>query len=174
MVRSSTPSTAMLIVALLAAAATIGHDASAGERHKRYFVEFRARPGTLLGHTYVVYGRLDRYGRMHDIRYAGLYPRTDGKAFVLVSPRAKIRGGVEADIRQPAAVVYRKQLTASEFARMRVAIQRVRATEHYWHLVFYNCNDFAIEVAESLGLVYPPGLLFPQTFVATLRALNEG
>jgi hypothetical protein len=48
----------------------------------------------------------------------------------------------------------------------------MQATEHRWHALFFNCNDFAIEIAEALKLWRPPSLLPPDVWVASLRAMN--
>jgi hypothetical protein len=39
-----------------------------------YFIDFRARPSTYIGHTYIVYGRIDASGRLIETHYAGLIP----------------------------------------------------------------------------------------------------
>jgi hypothetical protein len=50
--------------------------------------------------------------------------------------------------------------------------RRVGATEHQWHLLFYNCNNFAIEVVQWLGLRAPSAMLLPRAFIDELRDLN--
>ena len=37
-------------------------------------------------------------------------------------------------------------------ARLKASVRHIRSTEHYWHLLFFNCNDFAVEVARWIGL----------------------
>jgi hypothetical protein len=50
----------------------------------------------------------------------------------------------------------------------------MRATEHRWHAMFFNCNDFSIAVADAVGLRRPPSLMPPQAWIAGLRAMNGG
>jgi hypothetical protein len=64
-------------------------------------------------------------------------------------------------------------LTAAEFNRVGRAVRLLKANERQWHLIFYNCNDFAIEIAEALGMRRPPSLLPPSVWVGSLRLLNE-
>src|ERR1043166_4314985 len=55
----------LLLLAMLAAGGAEPAMASGGAG-ERYFIEFRARPGPFIGHTYVVYGRADADGRILD------------------------------------------------------------------------------------------------------------
>ena len=73
----------------------------------------------------------------------------------------------------PTTELYRRQLTAVEYDRVGRAVRLLKAHQHRWHLIFYNCNDFAIEVAEAIGLWRPPSLLPPSVWVRSLRNLNE-
>ncbi len=163
-----------LIIAAVCCAVLIAGVANPAVAGERYFIDFRARPGVMLGHTFIVYGRLDTDGRAIDVQYAGLYPKDGGKGSFLIAPRAPIRGGVAEDFKQPASISYRRRLTATEFARLTATIRRVQQTEPYWHLLFFNCNDFITEVADALGMLRPPSLMLPRDFVAALRELNGG
>jgi hypothetical protein len=143
--------------------------ASAAER---YFIEFRARSGHYIGHTYIVYGRTDASGRMRDQRYAGLIPGADAMAGLIVPVAASVRGGRD-DARQKPIAVYRRELSAAEYVRVSRAVGMLRHDEREWHLLFQNCNEFGIMVAESLGLRRPPPLMPPSMWVGLLRALNR-
>jgi hypothetical protein len=55
---------------------------------------------------------------------------------------------------------------------MRAAIRHQRTIDRQWSLLLFNCNDFAGEIAEALGLRRPPGAMLPNMFVASLRLLN--
>ena len=73
------------------------------------------------------------------------------------SPRSARRSANTRTIcgcQQP--TIYRREITAAEFARVSRAVRMLKATQRQWHLIFYNCNDFAIEIAEALGLRRPP------------------
>jgi hypothetical protein len=146
---------------------------AAGER---YFIDFRSRPGHFLGHTFIVYGRLNAQGQPLTIRYAGMYPQEDpstGLPLASVFPGPGSIQVVKEDLTQAPSNSYRRHLSAAEYARLDFAVRQLRATEHRWHLLFYNCNDFAIDIARRLGLHAPSSWLLPMDFVAILRALNE-
>jgi hypothetical protein len=159
-------------VALWVFLLTVAACSSAFAGEPRYFIEFRARNSTYIGHTYVSYFRTDANGRVLETNDAGLVPEEDVWNGVFSPIRASIRR-YKDDARLPITVAYRRQLTAEEFARVGRAVRLLRAHEKSWHLIFYNCNDFAIEIAEALGLWRPPSLLPPSVWVGTLRLLNE-
>ena len=139
-----------------------------------YFVDFRARRGAVFGHTFIAYGRLGAHGELLGVEYAGNYP-ADGQRGLIVGsviPVRTIIGPVKDDLSDPATIIYRRKLTAAQFARLKAAVRYVRATEHYWHLVFFNCNDIAVEATKSIGLLSPSPWLIPHAYVAALRAMN--
>lgn len=142
---------------------------SAGER---YFIDFRARQSTYIGHTYIVYFRVGADGRVAEEHHEGLIPEEDVWNGLFSPIRATIRK-YKDDTRLPVTDIYRRELTAAEFVRVGRAVRMLRATQRRWHLIFYNCNDFAIEIAEALGLRRPPSLMPPNVWVSTMRALNE-
>jgi len=51
--------------------------------------------------------------------------------------------------------------------------RHLRKTEHSWHLMFFNCNDLAVEVARWIGLRSPPSWMVPHAYVTVLRELND-
>jgi hypothetical protein len=138
---------------------------------ERYFVDFRARPSTYIGHSFIVYGRMDSGGRVTDARYAGLIPEVDAWRGLVFPAQGSVRGYVD-DTRLTPTIIYRRYLTAGEFSRVAARVRLLQATQHQWHALFFNCNDFAIEIAETLGMRRPPSLMPPHIWVATLRALN--
>lgn len=142
----------------------------------QHFVDFRARPGHLFGHIIVVYGRLNDRGRPIEVHYAGLYP-TDGQTGLIVGSVLPVDASVRAvkeDISEAASVVYRRRLTLTQYRRLIEAVRRERALETRWHMLFFNCNDFGVRIAKSLGLRAPPTLMLPHAFVIALRWLNQG
>jgi hypothetical protein len=139
---------------------------------ERYFIEFRARPGAFIGHTYVAYGRTSAAGRILDQHYAGLLP--DGNAWEgLLGPIPASVREYKADAKAKPDTVYRRPLSAGEYAMVSRAVRFLRNNERELHVVFQNCNDFGIVLAEALGLRRPPSLMPPSVWVSTLRALNE-
>lgn len=140
----------------------------------QYFIDFRARGGGILGHTYIVYGRLDARGRAVEINHAGLNP-DDAYGNSPILAVALVPGQISLkreDPKKPTVAVYRRRLTATQYAHLKGTVHRLRATHRNWHMAFYNCNDFAGQVARELGMMAPLAWARPGTFVNGLRALN--
>jgi len=157
---------ALLIAALMPAAAVAA---------SRYVVEFRARDGGVFGHTYVAYGPTDRNGRLRHPHYAGFYPsgvlsRTALLA-VLVTP-AKV-GSEPWDKTKRTEMVYRRAITPRTYVRLIREVGDLRQTRPFWHLILYNCNSFAADVARWMGLQVPSTLQVPKDFVQQLYVLNR-
>jgi hypothetical protein len=140
-----------------------------------YFVEFRSRPGYLFGHTYLVYGRLGPHGRPVTEKYAGAYPLDGQRGLIIgsVVPVPSSIRGVEEDYKLRPSNIYRRRLTARQYARLRAVIRHVSASDKHWNLLFANCNDFAIEVAHGMGMSTLPSWVLPKAWIAGLRELNE-
>jgi hypothetical protein len=139
----------------------------------RYFVEFRSRTG-FYGHTYVVYGRIDGRGKRTDVHYAGLYPEGGPVGFMLghVLPVPATVDAVEDDLIDPVTERYLRILTVEEFAKVTAMVGRLRANTQLWNALLNNCNDFAAELAQELGLRTPSTLLIPELFISGLREMN--
>ena len=73
----------------------------------------------------------------------------------------------------PASVLDCAGLSRAQYARLSAAVRRVGATEHPWHLLLYDCNNFAIEVGQALGLRAPSAMSVPRAFIDELRDLNR-
>ena len=166
------------LIGLAAAAATPVHadrlrDAPPLAGH--YFVDFRARPGGVFGHTYVVYGGVDGRGRVVQPRYAGLYPDGAFSQTALLALLA-VPGSVStepADRHRRPNIVYRRRISAAAYARLAGTVRSERKTPQAWDLIFYNCNSFAADIASSIGLRTPPTFEFPTDFVRDLYVMNR-
>ena len=165
---------AIVCMLLAAVLAFTSHPALAQERGG-YFVDFRSRPAYLFGHSFIVYGRLNARGKPVDTRRAGIYP-IDGQAGLIMGSvwpvPASVRG-VEDDYKERASNIYRRRLSATQYARLLRVVGGLKRSEREWNLLFKNCNDFAIEVAKGMDMTAPPSWLPPYYFVAGLRALNS-
>jgi hypothetical protein len=141
----------------------------------RYFLDFRARSGGVLGHTFIVYGRMDQRGRVLEQHYAGIYPDDAYDTSPLLAV-ALVPGYVtpkrEDDPNKPVTAIYRRRLNAAEYAHLQTTVRRLQGTQRQWHMAFYNCNDFAAQVAREMGMVAPLPWVLPGAFVSTLRAIN--
>jgi hypothetical protein len=157
-------------VGLIALAAVVSTPA-----HADYVVDFRARPGGVFGHTYVVYGQLDGRGRLLRPRYAGLYPGSEfppSPLLAIFAVPGKV--GIDRDDRKrPPSIIYRRRLSPAIFNRLAGLVQRQRRRPQLWDLLFYNCNTFAAEIAKSVGLRTPSTLELPPDFVRGLYFMNR-
>ena len=137
------------------------------------FVEFHARSGPVVfGHSFIVYGRLNADGKIIAVEVAGLYTNEENYLVGAIIPLPAAVGRAKDDLSAVSEIIYRRNLTAAEFFKLKVGVNRVRAIQHSWHLLFFNCNDFAGEMAELIGLRRPPSLMLPITYVSLLSALN--
>ena len=157
------------LAACLMASAISANAAPLGER---YFIDFRARPSTYIGHTFILYGRVDAQGRVVEHHIAGLVPERDVWRGLIIPVEANVREYKDDRALLP-TVIYRRTLTAAEYGRVVGTVRQMRAVAHQWHVLFFNCNDFGIAIAQVLGMTHPPSLLPPSVWVAHLRALNR-
>jgi hypothetical protein len=136
-----------------------------------YFVEFRARRGlTPFGHSYIVYGRLNAQGDMIAPQVVG-FSDGDPTSTHLFVERALV-GPLDRDFKDTPTAVYRRRLTATQFDQLSSKVRQFRRAQLPYHFFFLNCEDFAGEIAESIGLRRPPSLVPPMAYVAWLRVLN--
>lgn len=136
-----------------------------------YFVEFRSRPTETFGHSVVFYGQVDANGRLAKGGVVSLHPIDDEKGIIFPS-RAWV-GPSAQDISERPDALYRRRVTPREYARVEIAVRRMKASWHVWHATFINCNDLSIQVADAIGLRRPHGVMPPSLWVNTLRAMNN-
>jgi hypothetical protein len=115
--------------------ATIARGAVASEtRDGQPFVEFRARSGPdVVGHSFIVFGRLDGGGRIVQAEVAGLYTPEEFYWRGIVVPLRGVVGGEKEDVTVRSAVIYRRTLTWSQFHKLQAGVSRVKAVQHTWH-----------------------------------------
>jgi hypothetical protein len=161
-----------VLLGFACATAKAEHPTQAG----RTFVDFHARSGpSPLGHSFIVYGRVDDTNRTVSAKIAGFRPKSDTMALEgVVFPVPARVGRATDDLKVVSEIVYRRFLTSAEYRQLAAAVSRMKATQASWHLIFFNCNDFVGEMAEVLGLRRPPNsVVLPVSYVATLQALNR-
>jgi len=137
-----------------------------------YFIDFRARPSSYFGHTYIVYGRLDADSRVAELHYAGLIPEGNAWEGLFIPIEGSVRQ-YKDDTKYLPTAIYRRRLSPTEYQRVALRVRYLQASEHRWHAIFQNCNSFAVDIAEVLRLGRPPSLLPPSVWVGMLRTLNE-
>ena len=145
---------------------------------KPYFVEFRSRTAASYGHTFVFYGRLGGGSRFGSFQVAGLHPAGDSAATYVtghVVPVPAETGVSYGDLdEQYLTARWCVPLTESEYGKVVAAVKKLQATKKTWHALGYNCNAFAGEIAEAVGLKIPSGhLVYPEVYINSLRELNR-
>ena len=149
--------------------------AAAQDGRVNHFIDFRARPGALWGHTFILYGRVDQRGQPLELHRAGLYP-DEGRPALIFGTFVPVRAAVRAvpdDLSETPSAIYRRTLTPAQYVRLKSTVAGIRANDHAWHMLMHNCNHFADLVAQSLGLYTPPSMLVPNAWVRALKAMNE-
>jgi hypothetical protein len=146
----------------------------------RYFVDFRSRTAASYGHAFLWYGRLTASGKVHEIEVAGLHPATDspvpyiiGHIFPVPSETGKSYGDLDE---QYLTASYRVYLSEGDAKQVFAYIQHLQATSPLWLASVYNCTAFLADVARFMGMKAPATAtwMYPETFVNTLRELNNG
>lgn len=149
---------------------------SSQKRDGQYFVEFRSRYALSYGHTYVIFGRLNKAGGMVNPEVAGLAPATnDTGPYVLghFVPVPAETGASDGDLEEAyRSASWRVLLTPSEYNDTVAFIRKLKAKSKFWQASVYNCNAFVAEIARSMGYKAPSIWLRPQQFVTQLREMN--
>ncbi|MER8835777.1 hypothetical protein [Mesorhizobium sp. M0909] len=143
---------------------------------ERYFIEFRSRYALSYGHTYAVFGRLDRAGRMIDPQVAGLHPASNSAVpYVLghIVPVPAETGWSDGDLEEPyRSASWQIILTRAEYDKVVAYIRKLQASSHVWQATVLNCNGFVADIAHSMGYKTPAIQLRPQQFITKLREMN--
>jgi hypothetical protein len=144
---------------------------------KPYFIEFRARNAVSYGHTYAVHGRVGAKITAKDV--VGLHPATNSPIPWMVGHLLMVpseTGASDGDVEDQYLLArYRVLLTHAEYQKLLVSIRKLQASSPVWHAVFYNCNRFVADIAQSMGLKTPSSTqLYPKDFISELGELNTG
>jgi len=153
-------------------------EAESQRRNGGYFIEFRSRYALSYGHTYVVFGRADKSGRMINPEVAGLAPATlDPGPYVIghFIPVPAETGASDGDLQEEyRSASWRVMLTEAEYRKTVAYIRQLKARSRFWQASVYNCNAFVADIAKSMGYKTPSIWLRPQQFVTELREMNGG
>jgi hypothetical protein len=176
---------ALLLALGLAACATKGADERAEDGHylgsppvsiaaTPYYVEFHSRPSIITGHTYIVYGEQDATGKQRTHTVTGFVPM--GGIVGLLGGMVAAPGRIEKsylDERLPDVNVYRVNLTPEQYEKLAKFVDGQVGKTQVWNMFVNNCNDFAADAAEVVGLKVPSNrFLPPPIFVHNLSDLN--
>jgi hypothetical protein len=140
------------------------------------FVEFIAREDTPGGHTYIRYGRYDSTGRRVGVKISGLYPKGGwaGKIMGGIFPVAATTTPIMDDLKLPITSMYRRQLSAAQFAKLEAAVRDAHANRAYWNVFLHNCHGFIGRYAEAIGLNTPTvTVMTADAYISTLKAMNS-
>ncbi|KQV68315.1 hypothetical protein [Rhizobium sp. Root1220] len=144
----------------------------------RYFIEFRSRYALTYGHTYAVFGRLDKGGGMINPEVAGLAPASaDPGPYVIghFVPVPASTGATDGDLEEAyRSASWRVLLTEAEYRETVAYIRKLQAKSKFWEASIYNCNAFVADIARSMGYKTPSIWLRPQQFITKLREMNTG
>lgn len=143
---------------------------------KLYFIEFRSRYALSYGHTYVVFGRTDKSGRMINPEVAGLAPATNDPAPYIIGhfvPVPAETGASDGDLEEEyRSASWRVLLTEPEYRKTVAFIRQLQAKSKTWQATVNNCNAWTGEIARSMGYKTPAIWLRPQQYVTQLREMN--
>ena len=130
------------------------------------YIEFRSRLTTLIpsGHMYIVFGRLDEEGKPATSHIIGLFPKGSllgmyGGAVAWVPAQVKPYM-LECSV---SAVIDAWRISVSE-DQYQAILSRARAKlakPPLWNMFGYNCNHFAAEFGDLLGLRKPKNKNLP-------------
>ncbi len=144
----------------------------------RYFIEFRSRYALSYGHTYVIFGRMDKAGKTIDRDVAGLHPASNSAVpyvlghYIPVPAETGVSDG-DLDDRYRSAS-WRVTLSESQYRKVVAFIRDLQARTHFWQATVHNCNAFVGEIARSMGYKTPGIWLRPRSYVIKLREMNGG
>ena len=140
-----------------------------------YFIEFRAARIGIYGHSYVAYGRLDRYGNPETTTYADRHPMGN-YAIMALGHFVPVPANTEWDpevLDLPIAHKYRVKLNDSQYNNLLAAVKRANANTAYWNAVTNNCNHYVGQLAEAVGLRVPMAFHMSIGFIPDLQEMNE-
>jgi hypothetical protein len=163
------------------ASAHDGAPANDARSGKPYFIEFRARNAAQYGHTFVLYGRVGTKGTIAGFHPAGDKPDCEncsalpwmiGHILPVPAETGASDGDNEPELYLTAR--YRIMLTAAEYKTVDAYIKYKQANKKMWHALFANCNQFAADIAEFIGLKTPGTWNPSRVFVELLTERNGG
>ncbi|MCK5931692.1 hypothetical protein SAMN06297251_10810 [Fulvimarina manganoxydans] len=170
------PSNAALAIDAAVGAAPSTAGTSTEATQDLYYLEFRARTAESYGHTFAMFGKRNAQGQILTREVAGLHPAsTSDIPYVLghIIPVPSETGPSDGDLEdQYMTANYRIDLTKAEYDDVVGYIRELQASSPVWHAVLYNCSAFVGDIAQYMGLRTPPSLLFPETYINTLREMN--
>ncbi|MEZ2128593.1 MULTISPECIES: hypothetical protein [unclassified Sinorhizobium] len=147
-------------------------------KESQYAVEFRSRYALTYGHTYVVFGRVDKGGNIINPEVAGLAPASpDAAPYVLghFVPVPATTGWSDGDLEEEyRSASWKVLMNQAQYDKTVAYIRGLQSRSKLWSATVYNCNAFVADIARSMGYQTPGIWLRPQQFVTKLREMNGG
>ena len=144
-----------------------------------YYIEFRMRNTPLMpvGHTFIVYGKLDGNGEPLDERMVMLAP-LGGYAGASLAAALPVPGVLEPygdDCRIRPETAYRVSLNAQRYEKLLLEIRKVKKEKPVYMLFAQNCNYMILRMAKSIGVRPPKNTYVPAVdFLYDMIEANEG
>lgn len=155
-----------------------GPDGRPADSGKSHFIEFRSRYALSYGHSYVVFGRLDKAGNYINPQVAGLHPKSEDEGPYVLGhflPVPAETGWSDGDLEEEyRSASWRVMLSEPEYNKVVADIRKLQARSTTWHASLRNCNAFVGDIARSMGYQVPPIWLRPQQFITQLRQKSTG
>lgn len=143
---------------------------------ERYFVEFRSRTAQSYGHTFVVHGKVTGSNKIYPSMVAGLHPAGHSSVTYMlghVMPVPAETGASYGDTdEQYLTARYRVEMGKAEYLRVAAYIKKLQSSLKTWTATQQNCNWFAGEIAQFMGMRVPSPMEMPKDYINQLRAMN--
>lgn len=165
------------------------HAKSARKIHKPYFIEFRARSAQTYGHATVVFGKLDRRGKVpvdkkgvlnpKMVQISGLHPATTSNvpwSVGHVVPVPAETGPSDGDFEDIYVTArYRINLTKREFNKIVAIVHQQKEKNKLWYAPVFdmNCLGYINSIAKKMNLKVPRKILLPKDYVTSLKEMNS-
>lgn len=144
-----------------------------------YYMEMRLRHTPLLpvGHVYIAYGDLGPDGQLLNEGLIMLAPLGGyigaGIAGTIPMPGVLTPHPQDCTVKPEAG--YRISLSAQDYEKLLLAIQKAKADKPNYHLLAYNCNHFMSDIAKSVGILPPRNIYKPSlVYFYEMMDRNEG
>jgi hypothetical protein len=142
-----------------------------------FYVEFRARDEVDgFGHSYVTLGSTDTGGRTHQTVVVGFLPKSadDDRLSKFGLPVTGLVGATRSDFAGRPRIRFRVVVSRTQYFQVLQEIHRLRRTWTTYQLLLRNCNNFAGQIAVTIGLHAPMVTTqYPVRYMSELRALNS-
>jgi hypothetical protein len=137
-----------------------------------YYVEFHARGGSPVGHTFMIAGRILDSGRRVREHHFGFSGEAGGIQSVVGTPGTI--GPQPLDLKLPTLVQFNVRLRYYQYRQLERVLRRARTRVPTYRLLTVNCNTFAGYIARSVGLrASADTVVLPIDYVVRLARLNS-